>query len=305
MDSYFHDGELELQKKYNASHNPKMLARVLRYSIPDNYFDFLESQTTLIISSLDAEQNIWTSVIVGNPGFVLVKSATKVRIDLDQIKTTTTDILFANLKTKAQIGILIIDTVNQRRYRLNTDAEILGNFIELDIIQAFSNCPKYIQQRIPLVPKNKAFLNSTITKGTILNEQHKKWITMADTFFLGSMSIKGAMDASHRGGNPGFIEILEDNTLKIPDYVGNNLFNTFGNFLQNPKAGLSFIDFNGGNSLQITGKTTLLFDQYSEKDLETTTGTGRFWFFKPECWIETQNFTNVNWEFVSFSPFNP
>ena len=60
------------------------------------------------------------------------------------------------------------------------------------------------------------------------------------------------------------------------------MFNTFGNIFQNPNTGLLFIDFERGHTLQLTGKTELLFDQKTESDLKKTGGTGRFWLFKTD-----------------------
>ncbi|WP_324028351.1 pyridoxamine 5'-phosphate oxidase family protein [Maribacter sp. BPC-D8] len=121
----------------------------------------------------------------------------------------------------------------------------------------------------------------------------------------GSQGNDGKLDASHRGGNPGFVEILEDNTLRIPDYVGNSLYNTLGNFIQNSNAGLLFVDFENKKTLQLTGEVTIIHDQNSTEDLKKTTDTGRFWTFKIKEWVLTENQHNVDWEFTGSSPFNP
>ncbi|XLM22644.1 pyridoxamine 5'-phosphate oxidase family protein, partial [Chromobacterium piscinae] len=58
---------------------------------------------------------------------------------------------------------------------------------------------------------------------------------------------------SHRGGKPGFVKIDGD-TLTIPDFAGNGYFNTLGNLLRHPRAGLLFIDFSSGDTLQLAGR---------------------------------------------------
>jgi len=63
------------------------------------------------------------------------------------------------------------------------------------------------------------------------------------------------MDASHRGGEPGFVQVLDDNHLLWPDYAGNNHFNTLGNLLVDSRVGLLFVDFAGGHLLQLSGRT--------------------------------------------------
>lgn len=113
------------------------------------------------------------------------------------------------------------------------------------------------------------------------------------------------MDASHRGGNPGFVEILDDGTLKIPDYQGNSMYNTLGNIAQNPHTGILLIDFQKGETLQLTGSAELLFGQQTDYERQKTTGTGRYWLFKTQQWIHTRNHHQVAWEFLDYSPFNP
>ena len=115
----------------------------------------------------------------------------------------------------------------------------------------------------------------------------KAWIQSTDTVFIGSQGTDRKMDASHRGGNPGFVEALDNHTLRIPDYQGNSMYNTLGNFVQNPHAGLLIIDFDNGKTLQLTGKAEIIFDQSGEMDLIKTGGTGRFWLFKVSEWVVT------------------
>ena len=67
----------------------------------------------------------------------------------------------------------------------------------------------------------------------------------------------------HRGGRPGFVKVAGE-TLTIPDYSGNYYFNTLGNFLVNPKAGLVFIDFATGELLMLTGTVEILWEDEPE-----------------------------------------
>ena len=84
------------------------------------------------------------------------------------------------------------------------------------------------------------------------------------------------VDVSHRGGRPGFVK-LDGETLTIPDFPGNNAFNTLGNFLINPKAGLVFPDFETGDLLMVTGKVELLDEEH--EDVLAFKGAERAWRF--------------------------
>ena len=66
----------------------------------------------------------------------------------------------------------------------------------------------------------------------------------------------GGLDISHRGGRPGFVAVRGD-TLVVPDFRGNRFFNTLGNLLGDPRAGLLFIDFATGDLLQLQGTATI------------------------------------------------
>lgn len=66
-------------------------------------------------------------------------------------------------------------------------------------------------------------------------------------------------DASHWGGNPGFVQVSGDR-LRWPDYRGNAMFNTLGNLESYPRAGLLFPDFETGATLQLTGRASIDWD---------------------------------------------
>ena len=57
------------------------------------------------------------------------------------------------------------------------------------------------------------------------------------------------------------MQASEDGTLLIPDFVGNGLFQSLGNMTQDPRAGIQFLDFATGDSLQLSVKTSILWDE--------------------------------------------
>nr|WP_218822259.1 pyridoxamine 5'-phosphate oxidase family protein [Geodermatophilus pulveris] len=90
-----------------------------------------------------------------------------------------------------------------------------------------------------------------------LTPYRQAWIRSADTFFVATRSAAGDADASHRGGNPGFVQVLGDTELRWPDYTGNAMMMTLGNLRQDPAAGLLFVDRRDGSTLQLTGTATV------------------------------------------------
>jgi len=72
------------------------------------------------------------------------------------------------------------------------------------------------------------------------------------------------VDVSHRGGPAGFVQVElqgDAHVLTIPDFSGNNMFNTLGNLSVYPRAGMLFVDFVHGDLLQVTCRTELVFDE--------------------------------------------
>jgi uncharacterized protein len=300
----FHKGEIAVQQKVGEVIMASSVGRIISAKIPKRVNLFIEEQPMIIVSSTDKFDNIWTSVLFGNIGFTSVINEDTISFEKSDIYSTNTDIFFENTKEQKEIGTLFIELSTRRRFRINGAVQQTDNTIEVSVQEAYPNCPKYIQQRVVNVPKDYKQTNAVIENGTTINQQIKVWITQSDTFFIGSKSDNNKLDASHRGGNKGFIEII-GNTLKIPDYKGNSMYNTLGNIHQNSKAGLLFIEFEKGKTLQLTGKSEVLYDQNSEEDLIKTGGTGRYLLFNIEKWLKTENHHNIKWDFLSNSPFNP
>ncbi len=304
MENVYHSGEKEMQAIAGEEKMAALNGRIVKSAIVKGAFQFIESQSMMIVCSADGEGRIWTSVLLGRPGFIQVTAENEVLLDRRKIFSPPTDVFYENIAAQPETGVLFIELSSRRRYRVNGNAYIDAQGIRLEILEAYPNCPQYIQRRVfsaPMIFKT----NGDVTEGDRLGQSEKDWIRRADTFFVGSHGSNKRMDASHRGGFQGFVEILDDGVLKIPDYQGNSMFNTLGNWIQHPAAGLLFIDFGTGATLQLTGGVELLFDQTAPEDAVKTGGTGRYWLFRSMRWIKTENnFTDL-WEFVDYSPFNP
>ncbi|MBI5039672.1 MAG: pyridoxamine 5'-phosphate oxidase family protein, partial [Gammaproteobacteria bacterium] len=140
-------------------------------------------------------------------------------------------------------------------------------------------------------------------RGSLLTPDQQTWIGQADTLFVASAHPEYGADASHRGGKPGFVEVMSPRCLRIPDYAGNSMFNTLGNFECFPHAGLAFVDFEHGRLLQLSGRPAIRWDVADS--YRRTGGTGRFWDLEIEAWQESKLALQLNWEFLDYSRFNP
>lgn len=303
MTNPFHKGERAVQSMVGVADLASRVGQMLQPQIAANAIAFIQQQSMLIAASTDAEGQLWASLLVGNTGFVEVLNTQSLLIHEGALNSTDTDLLFEHLKTESAIGLLFHEMESRRRYRVNGKALRRNGRIELNVEEAYVNCPKYIQRRV--LGAGEGEPQAQVSRGKEIGPQECLWIAEADTLFLATQSLAGKTDASHRGGNPGFVEVLDNGHLRIPDYPGNNMFNSLGNIYENPKAGLLFVDFQKGSTLQLTGAARLEFDQNSELDRQRTGDTGRFWRFEPQEWIRTDHHHSVSWDYLDASPFNP
>ena len=87
-----------------------------------------------------------------------------------------------------------------------------------------------------------------------------RFIEARDMFFIASTDADGAPECSYKGGDPGFVRVVDDRTLAFPVYDGNGMFLTLGNLKLNPHVGLLFIDFETGTRLRVNGDATIDFE---------------------------------------------
>ncbi len=86
-----------------------------------------------------------------------------------------------------------------------------------------------------------------------INPQHKAFIERRDMFFMATANEHGWPECSYKGGEPGFVRVLDEHTLAFPLYEGNGMYLSSGNLSVNPKVALLFVDFEGGTRLRLSG----------------------------------------------------
>lgn len=93
---------------------------------------------------------------------------------------------------------------------------------------------------------------------TAFSEEDRAFIQRSAMCFIATADKRGQPDCSYKGGLPGFVRVLDDNTLAIPDYDGNGMYRTWGNVLVNARVGLLFIDFAQPKRLRVNGTARIL-----------------------------------------------
>lgn len=95
----------------------------------------------------------------------------------------------------------------------------------------------------------------------------RSFIEARDMFFIATADSSGQPQCSYKGGDPGFVRVVDDTTVAFPVYDGNGMFLTTGNLSENPAVGLLFIDFATGSRLRLNGDASVdpadpLADEY-------------------------------------------
>lgn len=91
---------------------------------------------------------------------------------------------------------------------------------------------------------------------TAFTDGVRAFIERSPMFFLATADAEGQPDCSYKGGMPGFVRVLDSETLAFPDYDGNGMFKSLGNILVNPHVGMLFIDFEHPDRIRIMGTAT-------------------------------------------------
>jgi predicted pyridoxine 5'-phosphate oxidase superfamily flavin-nucleotide-binding protein len=94
----------------------------------------------------------------------------------------------------------------------------------------------------------------------VLNAKQKAFIESADMFFLATADEQGRPSCSYRGGDPGFVKVVDDRTLALPNWDGDGMYISWGNALANPNVGMLFIDFMKRWRLRIHGTASIVKD---------------------------------------------
>jgi predicted pyridoxine 5'-phosphate oxidase superfamily flavin-nucleotide-binding protein len=301
----FHEGELDAQRRAHEDDIAARVSKVIKPIIVAGAVPFIREQPMVFAGSVDSAGSVWASILYGQPGFLDPSAdAKKLLVHLEQALPQPNDPLLANIAEYREVGLLLIEFSTRRRLRVNGPVERVRDTLTVDVAESYAICPKYIQKRdIQMLQQIDEHQASSSLSGVALEKRHIEQIRRADTFFVASAHSTYGPDVSHRGGKPGFVKILENGAFRIPDFRGNSMLSSFGNFTVNPNAGLVFADYESRRILQLTGKASLFWDQQDPEG--ETGGTNRFWEFRTESWRESEIMDSIHERFLEYSPFNP
>jgi predicted pyridoxine 5'-phosphate oxidase superfamily flavin-nucleotide-binding protein len=102
-----------------------------------------------------------------------------------------------------------------------------------------------------------------------MDDGDRRFIERMDMFFLATADDDGQPQCSYKGGDRGFVKVLDEQTIAFPCYDGNGMYLSMGNVLRNPQVGLLFIDWTTGKRLRLNGLASIeeqdpLLSEYPE-----------------------------------------
>lgn len=284
----FHPGEQLIQDKLGKRQTMADIGnRFIRDHMLEQHSDFYLKLSYVFIGHLDHQSAPWAAI------FYQTQDLVKIIDNKTLLLNTQHQVGFYHhtFNEGDEIGLLGIELSNKRRNRLSgTIEKITKKNVRIKVKQSFGNCAKYITpkyrsdwQKQPNNLVKSSPVKIPIKQVAQFDQAMMQLIKKADSFFVASYYFNAqqalasnGVDVSYRGGEKGFVDVVSTNKLVIPDYSGNNFFNTLGNIEKTGKASLLFIDDKTGDILSTTGKAEIL---WHKAPTMKSKGAQRFWRF--------------------------
>jgi uncharacterized protein len=300
----FHAGEIAVQVRAGERAIAERRGSMIGDRLGDGMRAFLQLGDTAAVGAMSEDGALWASLWCGAPGFLRADvPGERISVLARLSRPVAADPVRKAVRADAPLGMLVIDFMTRRRLRINGIVRrVDGAGFELDVHETFGNCNKYIQRRQRTDGSDDA-ADTDVVHGRTLDDERRSFIARTDTAFVASRHPERGIDVSHRGGQAGFVRIVNERELRIPDYPGNSMFQTLGNVEVDARAGLALIDFERGRMLSLSGRAATTF---GVEDLQHPTGgTGRYWSFMIDQWLEIPLPSMMTWTLLERSSFNP
>lgn len=144
-----------------------------------------------------------------------------------------------------------------------------------------------------------------------IDENCRAFIARSTFLLIASSDASGQMDVSPKGDPPGFVRVLDDHTLAIPDRPGNRRGDTFGNVLQNPKVGLLFFIPGNRETLRVSGSATIVRDAWLREsmamkgkvpDMALVVDVNEAFMHCPKCMVRSHLWEPEAWPDLAGTP---
>jgi uncharacterized protein len=238
----YHSGQIAIQTEANT----RLIAEQLAHWVGP-VAEFASGADLILLAAADADSIISFTVLSGAPPLVEPLNGStglRLRLPYDLVPLSTSPTFY---------GGLVISLANARRARINGQLVRRGDCSELELMETFTLCKKYIaptlalEQRSHLGPVSREPIS---LKDPLISDLLAK----AETAFFASLSPDGKPDVAHRGGPPGFLQFdAAARSLTWNEYVGDGIFKSAGNLRATNIMTLMVPDFDTGDGVELIG----------------------------------------------------
>lgn len=257
---------------------------------------FLAAQRVVVIASRSKTKHIWCSLLTGSPGFLSAPTERSMSIIA---RPLLQDPLASNIRPGGAMALLAIDFFSEWLMTVEGEWETTTKGILAHAREAFVAHSKWIHRRKVTrdVPRTLPSFHHDI----ILDANLQAWIRQTDTFFIARQMPGGGLQAEHRSGRPGFVEVVDNQTIVFPECI-DTAHGTSVNLASDRRGGLLFLNFENGDTLQVTGRARLIADPtWSAK----AKGAQPAVTFAVESVICTENAIPWRWRLLRNATGNP
>ena len=303
----YHPGELAAQDKAGTKGAAAELAVGKRsaLSFSSSHDAFLAAQSFAALASVDLRsRSVWVTPLFGKAGDLTAISEHEIAVSQSCIPNSET---IEFIEPGTPLSLLGIDLNRRIRHRINgasmSSLKRENHGLKLQVEEYSPNCPKYINRRQIIHASNKAPVLNKDAKAesrTQLTPDDQAFVRKMDTLWIGTYAPGVGADCNHRGGQPGFIRVVSPSTIEWPEYRGNGMFFTSGNLESCNRAGVTLVDFESGSMIQMTGRASV--DWAHDGSYE---GASRKIVFTITTLVRTDSVTNLRWQRLDYSPYNP
>jgi uncharacterized protein len=165
----------------------------------------------------------------------------------------------------------------ERRYALDLQSWVQG---EADMSKLYGDEHRALQDEFGT--RRMADRLEQLIYKTQFDDESQAFIESLDMFFLATVDHRGWPTVSYKGGDPGFVKIVDPITLVFPSYDGNGMFLSLGNLTQHANVGMLFISFERPHRLRLQGTATIARDDpmaahYKDADLIVRVKLSSLW----------------------------
>lgn len=274
-------------------------------TIPDVARDFVAGARLAALAVVDSGGGIHADVLAGAAGFLHARDSRT--LEIATVPPLTAPLFVPGVERT--VGLIVLEPWTRRRMRVNGRAVHGGRGLLVQADQVYANCPKYIQTRTVVEAgqtaapyPSRARETSTAGSGRLGDVAQRELVGAADTFFLATYAPGHGADMSHRGGNPGFVTVVDDTHLSWPEYAGNGMYMSLGNLLFEPRCALVFPDWSAGRTLHLRGRA------FVDWDAQRAVGVPQAQClvdFAVEEVVEIADGMPLHWRFGEYHRFNP